>query len=577
MVFVRARTALAGRTERGPGKGEASVWVDVMVLALLGALLASLIAAGRQWARPLGQEVVIDTSFGALPRYTLFSLSRGLIAYLFSLLFTIVYGTMAAHSRRAERVLIPVLDVLQSIPVLSFVPAFVLGLMAIFPHSNAGLELACILAIFTGQVWNMTFSYHASLRAIPKELAEVARLHGFGFRKRLMTLEIPSAMIGLVWNSMMSMAGGWFFLSVVESVPLGDTSYRLPGLGSYMAVAIEAGNGHAMAGGALAMVLMIVLVDRLLWHPLIAWSERFKQEETGAAEKPSSLVYDLVRRSRLLARIRPWLRRTGDAGTSVEADGTPRGTALLRRVLARAVAVVAGALVVWGGWHLAFLLLGLGPDDWLRIVRALGYSALRVLAAVVLGALWAVPVGIGIGRSPRAARILQPLIQVAASFPAPMLFPLVAFALAAWGIGGNAVAIALMLICTQWYILFNVVAGAAAVPHDLREVAAVFGLGRPARFALLYLGAVFPYVVTGLVTAAGGAWNASIVAEVVQYRGGQMAVEGIGSLIANSAHRGDYSLLAASTVALSALLIVVNRLGWRRLYRLSDERFAMNR
>ena len=572
MVFVRARSLWG----RGPGKGEPSAWVDVMVLALLGAVLASFIAAGREWTRPLGREVLIDTSFAALPRYTLLSLCRGLLAYLLSLGFTLVYGTMAAHSRRAERVLIPVLDVLQSIPVLSFVPGFVLGLVALFPGSNAGLELACVLAIFTGQVWNMTFSYHASLRAIPRELAEVARLHGFGFRKRLLALEVPSAMIGLLWNSMMSMAGGWFFLTVVESFRLGGRPYRLPGLGSYMAAAIEKGDGRAMAGGAIAMVLMIVLVDRLLWRPLLAWAERFKQEETAALEKPSSLVYDLVRRSRLLARIRPWLRRKGDAGTSVEARGVP-GRAILRRVLARIVAVLAAVLVLWGGFHLAFLLMGLDAGDWLRIVRALGFSSIRVFAAVALGAAWAVPVGIAIGRSPRAARFLEPLIQVTASFPAPMLFPLVAPALAAAGVGGNTVAVALMLLTTQWYILFNVVAGAAAVPHDLREVAAVFGLRRPARFALLYLGAVFPYLVTGVVTAAGGAWNASIVAEAVHYRGGQMAVEGIGSLIASSFDKGDDALLAAATVALSALLVVVNRYGWRRLYRVSDERFAMNR
>jgi NitT/TauT family transport system permease protein len=547
-----------------------------MVLLLLGAVLASFIAAGREWTRPLGREVVVDTSFAALPRYTLLSLCRGLLAYLLSLGFTLVYGTMAAHSRRAERVLIPVLDVLQSIPVLSFVPGFVLGLVALFPGSNAGLEMACVLAIFTGQVWNMTFSYHASLRAIPKELNEVARLHGFGFRKRLLTLEVPSAMIGLVWNSMMSMAGGWFFLTVVESFRLGGRPYRLPGLGSYMAAAIEKGDGRAMAGGAIAMILMIVLVDRVLWRPLLAWAERFKQEETAALEKPSSFVYDLVRRSRLLARIRPWLRRKGDAGTSVEAGGAPPSL-FLRKILARTVATAAAVFVLWGGWHLSFLLLGLDPADWLRIVRALGFSSIRVLAAAALAAAWAVPVGIAIGRSPRAARFLQPLIQVAASFPAPMLFPLVAPALAAAGVGGNTVAVALMLLTTQWYILFNVVAGAAAVPHDLREVAAVFGLRRPARFVLLYLGAVFPYLVTGVVTAAGGAWNASIVAEAVHYRGGEMAVEGIGSLIASSFDKGDDALLAAATVALSALLVVVNRYGWRRLYRVSDERFAMNR
>jgi NitT/TauT family transport system permease protein len=343
-----------------------------------------------------------------------------------------------------------------------------------------------------------------------------------------------------------------------------------------MAAAIETGDGRAIAGGVVAMVLMIVLVDRLLWRPLLAWAERFKQEETGAAERPTSFVYDLIRRSRLLARVRSWLRRKGDAGTSVERPGGAPSV-VARRLLARAAAVVAAALVAWGGFHLAVLLLGLDGPDWRRIASSLGFTALRVLAAVALGALWAVPVGIAIGRSPRAARFLQPLVQVAASFPAPMLFPLIAPALAAAGVGGNTVAVALMLLTTQWYILFNVVAGAAAVPHDLREVAAVFGLRRPARFVLLYLGAVFPYLVTGVVTAAGGAWNASIVAEAVHYRGGEMTVRGVGSLIASSFDRGDDALLAAATVSLAAFLVVVNRFGWRRLYRLADARFAMNR
>ncbi|HEX5137392.1 MAG TPA: ABC transporter permease subunit [Planctomycetota bacterium] len=575
-MFVRARAFLGG-WGRGTGKGEpSSPWVDLLVLLLLGAVLASFIALGREWAGPLARETPIDTSFTALPWYTLLSLCRGLLAYLLSLTFTIVYGTMAAHSRRAERVLIPVLDVLQSIPVLSFVPGFVIGLVALFPGSNVGLELACVLAIFTGQVWNMTFSYHASLRAIPREMNEVARLHDFGFRKRLLVLEIPSAMIGLVWNSMMSMAGGWFFLTVVESFRLGGQPYRLPGLGSYMAAAIETGDGRAIAAGAVAMVLMIVLVDRLLWHPLLAWSERFKQEETAAPDRPRSFIYDLIRRSRLLARIRPWFRRRADAGTGVARVETA-ASAVARRMLARAVMLVAGVLVVWGGWHLAVLLVKLRPAEWARIAAALGYSTLRVAAAILAGAAWAVPVGIAIGRSPRAARVLQPFIQVAASFPAPMIFPLVAPALAALGVGGNTVAVTLMLISTQWYILFNVVAGAAAVPHDMREVAAVFGLGRAARFAILYLGAVFPYLVTGVVTAAGGAWNATIVAEAVHYGGGAMTVEGIGSLIASSFDKGNDALLAAATVALAALLVLVNRLGWRRLYRLSDRRFAMNR
>jgi NitT/TauT family transport system permease protein len=589
MALVRLRPPHAPRGGDDRQRfSAAGIGIEVFVVIVVAAALGGLITVGRDWASPLVEVTPVDLSLAALPKYTLFSLSRGLLAYAFSLVFTIVYGTIAARSHRAERVMIPVLDVLQSIPVLSFLPGLVVALVTLFPRWNIGLELSCVLAIFTGQVWNMTFSYHASLRAIPTEQREVARLFRFGRWKLITGLELPSAMIGLVWNSMMSMAGGWFFLTIVESFSTGSKSYRLPGLGSYMASAVLAGDGRAMAGAIVAMVLMILALDQLVWRPIVAWAERFKNEETAAAEKPTSWAYDLLRRSWLVAWLR---RRRHDAADRLlrSGRGAGRGPAAAQtlapppepRAFPRSVTIgisaILAVLAAWGGWKLLVLLEPVAPQSWLHIAKCLGLTGLRVIAALAIGLVWTVPVGIAIGRSPRLSHALQPVIQVAASFPAPMLFPLIAPALIGIGAGGDAVAVVLMLLGTQWYILFNVAAGATSVPQDLREAAAAFRVVGMKRFVVLYLAAVFPSLVTGLVTAAGGAWNASIVAEAVDYGRGRVAVDGIGSLIADAFVAADSSMLAASTVSLSVTLVLVNRFVWKRLYRVADARFAMNR
>lgn len=585
LVHLRPPYASGGTGERTHFSAT-GIGIEAFVVLVVAAALGGLITVGRDWASPLVEVTPVDLSLAALPKYTLFSLSRGVLAYLFSLVFTIVYGTIAARSHRAERVMIPVLDVLQSIPVLSFMPGLVVALVSVFPRWNVGLELACVLAIFTGQVWNMTFSYHASLRAIPSEQREVARLFRFRRWKLITGLELPSAMIGLVWNSMMSMAGGWFFLTIVESFSIGTKSYRLPGLGSYMASAVTAGDGRAMAGAIVAMVLMIVTLDQVVWRPIVAWAERFKNEETAAAEKPTSWAYDLLRRSWLV----DWLQRRRHAARSrvpatANADAAlpvgvtePAAEARSPTRIGFAIVVAAFAsLALWGGWKLVLLLAPVPPGDWLHIARCLGLTGLRVVAALAIGLVWTVPVGIAIGRSPKLSHALQPVIQVAASFPAPMLFPLIAPALLGLGAGGDAVAVVLMLLGTQWYILFNVAAGATSVPQDLREAAAAFRVVGMKRFVVLYLAAVFPSLVTGVVTAAGGAWNASIVAEAVDYGRGRVAVDGIGSLIAEAFVSGNSSRLAAATVSLSVTLVLVNRFVWKRLYRIADGRFAMNR
>ncbi|MFI5395408.1 MAG: ABC transporter permease [Candidatus Binatia bacterium] len=571
-------------------------------MLVLCAISAGVVGLARRWTAPLTPTIEIDLSPWALPRYTLFSLERGCAAYVLSLLFTLIYGTVAAYSRRAERVMIPLLDILQGIPVLGFLPGLVLGMVALFPRSNFGLELACIVMIFTGQAWNMTFSFYGSLRAIPTDLREVAQVHHFGWWKRFRTLEVPSAGIGLVWNSMMSMAGGWFFLTVTEAFTLGDHDFRLPGIGSYMSVAIDHGDVPAMLFAIVAMVTMIVAVDQLVWRPVIAWSQKFKIEETEAATVPSSWMLDLLRRSRLVS----WLQEAATAALGIlRRRALPHTTAqqaaplqasyrnvgaqpavpvrapqvgpLLLTATGWTIALLFVLLTVWGAAHLVGMLRHVTPRQWITIVQALGLTFLRTSAAVLLGAAWAVPVGIWIGRSPRLSRIFQPVIQVLAAFPAPMLFPLVTAAFLALGIGFSWGCVALMLLGAQWYILFNVLAGAMTIPQDLRETVDVYRLRGLAAWRTLYLPSVFPHLVTGLITAAGGAWNASIVSEYLHYKQRTLIAPGLGSLITEATAAADFPLLAASVLTMAITLATLNRVVWKRLYRLADTRFSLNR
>ncbi len=557
--------------------------MDALILVAVGALVAGVVALAQRWEAPIRPTVEIDLSPSALPGYTLLSLSRGFAAYLLSLVFTLVYGTIAAHGKRAEKILIPLLDIGQGIPVLGFLPGLVLGMVALFPRTNVGLELACIVMIFTGQVWNMTFSYIASLRSIPNELREVARIHRFSFWKRFRTVEVSSSVIGLVWNSMMSMAGGWFFLTVNEAFTLGDRDFRLPGVGSYMAVAIEKGDRAAMAWAVLAMTVMIVAVDQLLWRPLVAWSQRFRAAEVSGEPEARSWVLDLVRRSAILRRMRLRRRRRARPPTvplpppPEPAPGGEDAGARARAVLLLVVGLAAGAAALFGVWKLVRLLSAVRAHDWLVLVAALGATFLRTLGALVLAVAWTVPVGILVGRSPVWSRRLQPVVQIVASFPAPMLFPLVTGALLAFHVPFGVIAAVLMLLGAQWYILFNVLAGASAVPPDLVEATDVYRVAGSARWKALFLPAVFPYLVTGLITAAGGAWNASIVAETLTSGGRTLETFGLGSLITKATREANFPLLAAGVLTMSFALVLINRTVWRRLSRLAETKYALNR
>lgn len=560
-----------------------------LVLFLGGAgLLLGIVGLAREWHGAMRPAFAIDLSPLSLPRYTLLSLSRGLAAYLLSLAFTLAYGYWAAKDRIAERVLVPLLDILQSIPVLGFMPGVVLALVALFPRTNTGLELAAILMIFTGQAWNMTFSFYHSLRSVPADLTEAATLFRFGWWQRLRSVELPFATMGLVWNSMMSMAGGWFFLMISETFVLGSKDFRLPGLGSYMSAAVEKGNVPAMVWAVLAMVAMILFLDQVLWRPVVVWARKFRVEESGAQGVTGSWVLDRIRRSRLLRWVAMRGARSGrrrsarpEAGWAQAPSsallGRPARSARMTSFFTIALLLLLLVALGFAGWKLVALILRFPTRNWGDVLGSAGLTLGRVFLAVVLGTAWALPAGLAIGLSPRLSRALQPVVQVAASFPAPMLFPAAIAILSVLGVSIGLGSIVLMLLGTQWYILFNVIAGAMAVPSDLREAARSFRLRGWRRFHGLLLPAVFPYLVTGWVTAAGGAWNASIVSEFVTYRGHVLTAHGLGAEISRAAEQADFHRLAACIMVMALVVVLFNRLVWQRLYRLGERRFSLSR
>jgi NitT/TauT family transport system permease protein len=473
--------------------------------------------------------------------------------------------------------MIPLLDVLQSIPVLSFLPGVMLAMAALFPGRQLGVELGAVLLIFTGQVWNIAFSFYASLKSVPREMREAAAIYRFNWWQRFVQIELPFATIGLVWNSMMSVAGAWFFLMACEQF----TDFRLPGLGSYLQTAADNGDTRSIALGIGTMVAVIVLIDQLVWRPVIAWAEKFKFEQVESTSAPTSWVLEFLRRSRGVAYIRKRAvrplreqmvhyfagRNDAPARPAVEAGG------LLW--VWRIVGVACLGLIGFAVARVVMILTGLRGAEFREIGLGLGATFLRVNVTLVLGALWTIPAGVAIGFSPRLARIAQPLAQIAASVPATALFPVVLLILIRLGGGLGLGSIVLLLLGTQWYILFNVIAGAMAIPTDLKEAASVFGLRGWERWRKLILPGIFPFLVTGMVTASGGAWNASIVAEYFHFKGRTYSTIGVGALISGATDAKNFNLLLAGTIALAAVVVTTNRLVWRRLYRLAETRYKL--
>jgi NitT/TauT family transport system permease protein len=561
-----------------------SFLIDISVFLFVFAGVYGVYAIGHTWLGPVPAQADISQSPRALPLYALYSVVRIGVAYALSLAFALAYGYLAARSKRAEIVLVPLLDILQSIPVLSFLPGVMLAMVALFPHSQLGIELGSIILIFTGQVWNIAFSFYSSLKGIPRELREAAIIYRFGRWQRLVELDLPYSTIGLVWNSMMSVAGGWFFLMACEMFVLGNRDFRLPGLGSFLQTAASHGNTGAVLWGLAAMVTVIVLLDQLIWRPVIAWADKFKFEQVESARAATHNLLSLLGRAAFVIRLyrlvgRPvidWItvhvavsaRRAAESFTVPKRQGTRRSV-----LIVLAVVILVG--VAFAVFHAARELSDLSRADYFTLLRSAGFTLLRVNAALLLGALWTVPVGVAVGFSPRLARIAQPLAQIAASIPATALFPVILLFLIKFRGGLELAAMLVMLLGTQWYILFNVIAGAMAIPTDLKEASSIFRFGSWDRWRYLILPGIFPYLVTGMVTASGNAWNASIIAEYFHFQGRIVSTIGLGSAISSASDAGRFDILLASTLIMAGIVVLINRTLWRRLYRLASTRFKL--
>ncbi|MEI9998057.1 MAG: ABC transporter permease subunit [Verrucomicrobiota bacterium] len=556
------------------------LWANLFVLAVIVAGIVSLLNMGSEWHQPFRSKVEINLSPLMLPYYTMLSFLRGVVAYGLSFVFTLWYARWAAYDRQAERFLIPLLDILQSIPLAAFLTPIEIFLVALFPHSNVGLELTCIIVIFTGQVWNMTFSFYYSLKGLPDDFAFVGKLARFTTWQRFTQIELPFAAKGLVYNSMVSMAGGWFFLSIIEAFQLGDQDYRVKGLGSYMSVAKEQHNGWAQVYAVIAVIIMIVAIDQLIWRPLIVWSNRFKIEDTESEFQDESAVLRFLSRSTVFSAIGDFFSRffrpkvvTSEIqyARPYPAEETPRRGFPWSRLLL----VPSLALIAYGAWCVLELLWAVKPGEWLTIGIDLLLTLVRVLAAVALSTLIAVPVGVWIGSSPRLARYLMPLTQIAASFPSPLVFSNL-FALIVL-VGGNLQwgSVILMMLGTIWYILFNVISGASAVPQDLRACTQLTHLSRWQQWRTLWLPGIFPALTTGWITAAGGAWNASIVSEYLQDHNPPLMARGLGAYISNAQAQGHFPQLAAAVLAMALFVVFFNRAVWKRISAIAQERYQL--
>lgn len=559
-------------------------WQDGLIILSIVALVFAIINTAAKFTGNYNPNLNIDLSPASLPGYTARTLLRMLVAYLFSLGFSLGYAYLAFYNKVAERILLPLLDILQSIPVLSFLPGVVLALIALFPGQQIGVELASIILIFTGMAWNMTFSFYQSLTGVPKELREVARIYRLSWWQNFWTVDLPAGVIGLIWNSVMSVAGGWFFLIAIESFTLGNRSFKLAGLGSYLGTAANAANYAALTYGLIVLIGVIILIDLLAWRPLIAWGEKFKFQLVEAESVPQSFVLDFLRRSPTLRALHLNLftplqetidRQFATTPASTLPISRPKSSPKFNQWVNRLLLGGFAFIVLWGSWEALLLLRVLSWADWQTVMLGAILTTIRVLVALALSLLWTVPVGVAIGRSPRLSQLVQPIVQIAASVPATALFPVLLLALANVGGGLQIGSVLLMMLGTMWYILFNVIAGAQAIPTELLEAATVYQLSWSQRWRTVILPGIFPYLITGIITAVGGAWNASIVSEYVEFRNQTETTLGLGSIISQASAAGNFPLLLASTVTMSLLVVLTNRLVWRRLYRLAQNKYQL--
>jgi NitT/TauT family transport system permease protein len=554
---------------------------DVLAVLLVLGLLIFLGEASRHLFEPLAELQKQPPSLDPrnLPEYAARTTLRMLIAMVLSLVFTFTYATLAAKNKRAERLLVPLLDILQSVPILGFISVTVVFFMALAPGRVLGAEFAAIFAIFTSQAWNMAFSFYQSLRTVPAELAEASSTFRLNPWMRFWRLDVPFAMPQLIWNMMMSMSGSWFFVVASEAISVGNTTVTLPGVGSYIALAIEHRDLRAVWWAIGTMLIVILIYDQLLFRPLVAWADRFRFEQEAGVLPPRSWVFDVLRRSRLVDRATApfaalWRRslQTHLFDRPERKRDAPKrhGWSVFVWNGLLLIAVVAALILL-----VRFALRGITLSD-VGLAFLLGlYTLTRVVVLIALASVIWVPIGVWIGTRPTAARVFQPVAQFLAAFPANLLFPLVVSAIVALRADPNIWLSPLMILGTQWYILFNVIAGAAAIPAEMRAVAANLRVGGWLWWRKIALPAIFPYYVTGAITASGGSWNASIVAEVASWGDQHLQAAGLGAYIAQQTALGDFHRIVLGIAVMSFYVVVVNRSFWRPLYFYAERKFRL--
>ena len=558
---------------------------DLVAFPLIIGLLALTVIGGKQMSAPLA---ILDTAAvtldpANLPEYALRTTLRMLAALVASLVFTLVYGTLAAKSRRAELVLVPILDILQSVPVLSYISFTVVFLMSLFPGQVAGAELAAIFAIFTSQAWNMTFSFYQSLRTVPRDLDEASRGFRFSAWQRFWRLEVPFAMPGLIWNMMMSMSGGWFFVVAVEAVTVGDTTITLPGIGAYLAKAIDARDLHAVGWTILAMTVVIMLYDQLMFRPLVAWADKFRFEMTAAQAAPESWFLDMMRRARLVQKagapigwlLRAFVRLRLPLPQGKAQSNTRR--TLMSKIIDLVWYAVVAVTTIYVAWRIIdFIDAELGWGDLLEVLTLGFYTLIRVVILIIVATVVWVPIGVMVGLRPKLAERVQPIAQFLAAFPSNLLFPVAVMGILYYHLNPDIWLSPLIILGTQWYILFNVVAGATTYPNELREAAANFKIRGWQWWRQAMLPGIFPYYVTGAITASGGAWNASIVAEIVKWGPDTVKAHGLGAYITETTTAADYPKIVLGVAVMSFFVIVFNRIVWRPLYTYAERRLRLD-
>ena len=555
---------------------------DAIAFILLVGLAMLVFRGAEGIAEPLSrlriEPVTLDAVY--LPYYALRTTLRMFAALFASLVFTLVVATLAARSHRAGQIIVPALDILQSVPILGFLTFTVTFFMGLFPGRILGVELAAVFAIFTSQAWNMAFSFYQSLRSVPSDLDEVSRGFGLSPVRRFLRLDLPFATPALVWNMMMSMSGGWFFVVASEAITVGNTTVTLPGIGSWLALAIAHEDFAAIGWAVGAMAVVILLYDQLVFRPVVAWADRFRFEQTASAERPRSWAFDLFRRTRLLPLLFAPVIGLGrlllmlDPGHAARA--VPKRDRQAGRIGNAIWTALITAAVLFSGWTIiAYVARTLSWSDALTVFGLAGLTMLRVLVLIGLASLIWVPIGVWIGLRPKSAERLQPVAQFLAAFPANVLFPFAVIAIVHWKLSPDVWLSPLMILGTQWYILFNVIAGASAIPTDLREAAGMFGVKGWQWWRQVALPGVFPYYVTGALTASGGSWNASIVAEAVSWGNERLEAAGLGAFIAKATAAGDYPRVALGIAVMSLFVIAFNRLLWRPLYAFAERRLRL--